>query len=60
VGAPKELFKPEIFKELLKPEAFKPGRWKPYDIDEMFDPILETLSKDQLKQLAANVQRRLG
>ncbi len=50
-----EFIKPEILKERIKPELTKP----PFEIDEMFDPVLETLSKDQLQQLAGNIQRRL-
>jgi hypothetical protein len=50
-----EAFKPEIFKEFAKPELTKP-----IDIDQLFDPVLEGLSQDQLKRLADKVQQRLG
>ncbi|HKI02304.1 MAG TPA: hypothetical protein VKK31_10005 [Thermoanaerobaculia bacterium] len=50
-----EAFKPESFKELSKPELSKP-----FDIDQIFDPVLDALSKDQLKQLSEKVQRKLG
>lgn len=50
-----EGIKPELLKERFKPELTKP----PFEIDEWFDPVLETLSQDQLKQLAGNIERRL-
>lgn len=49
-----ETFKPELFKEFGKPELSKP-----IEIDDMFDPILDGLSQDQLKQLSDRIQQRL-
>ena len=50
-----ETFKPESFKEFSKPELSKP-----IDIDQIFDPVLDALSADQLKQLGEKIQKRLG
>ena len=69
-----ETFKPEHFKEWvkpewIKPESFKPENFKefskpelskPFDIDQIFDPVIDALSKDQLKQLSEKIQRKLG
>ena len=49
-----EAFKPELFKEFIKPELTKP-----IEIDDMFDPILDGLSQDQLKKLSDRIQQRL-
>jgi len=50
-----EGIKPELLKERFKPELTKP----PFEIDEWFDPVLETLSQDQLKRLSEKVNERL-
>jgi hypothetical protein len=49
-----EAFKPEIFKEFAKPELTKP-----IEIDDLFDPILDGLSQDQLRKLSDQIQQRL-